>query len=159
MRNLLLFLAVILIAADTTPRAKDVPVPATCTPEVNAVLTDIVRHGSSRQVYNVMVCGTAAAPTAYFVSQDAQGYRHATEIAAPLTDGTTARIKVLTNDRRDGVVLAKTGDRIIVFGWYNQPYPWEHVDGVINNAFCAIHPDLYNGWVVVNGKRWPTGGC
>jgi hypothetical protein len=150
----------VMVRAATSASAKEMPVPALCTPEINAVLADLVAGHGPDQAYNIMVCGIVTEDTTLGQAVDRTPSHHQTIVAAPVANGPPLFIKIITNDRRDGVVRAKKGDHVEAFGWYFKAAGWERpAVGVINNTFCAIHGDLYNGWVVVNGIRWPRAGC
>jgi len=161
LRILTVAVSIVAVMVPTAPvlAAKDMPVPALCTPEVNAVLADLIAHGPD-QAYNIMVCGIVSEATTLDPAVDRSFSRHQTVVAAPVASGPPILIKILTNDRRDGIVLAKKGDHVAAFGWYFKTAAWERpAVGGINNTFCAIHADLYNGWIAVNGIRWPRSGC
>lgn len=132
--------------------AKDVPVPASCTPQVNQGLSELIASGTRRDVDNVMVCGVAAQNTR-IQSGGRHGTHHITTIAVQLPTGQTVSVQVVTNDALEGVVTAQKGDSVFAYGQaYLTHGPW--VAG-IHEVHCSTHFGADNGWVVVAGVKIP----
>ena len=55
--KLLLYLALAISCTATALAQRNVPVPASCTPQVNQKLYDLLNSGTRSNVDNVMVCG------------------------------------------------------------------------------------------------------
>ena len=140
--------------------ATDVPVPAACTAVVNAPLAALVTAGAPDQVDNVIVCGTVARATYFQSSRGPAGSHHVTSVAAPIATGGTLLVQVVTNDRLDGVVSAQTGDRVFALGQFYQTTVRQRPFAAgLHDTHCATHRGADNGWIVVNGNRWPKGSC
>ncbi|HEX3467466.1 MAG TPA: hypothetical protein VHT05_05240 [Candidatus Elarobacter sp.] len=154
--------AMLLVAAvSTVPLAGcgGATVPAHCTADVNAELADLIARGYDGTIDNVMVCGTAFA-----ASRPLAGGRYGSHallpLRVPLPGGGSALVEVVTNDNLDGVVTAPRGAQVAAFGQYyrttgdQRPF----VAG-IHDTHCATHRGAANGWVVVDGSRYPRNGC
>jgi hypothetical protein len=127
-------------------------VPATCTPQVNQRLAEIIASQTRRDVDNVMVCGTATQKTR-LQAGGRHGDHHITTIAVPLPSGQTVNVQVVTNDDLDGVVIARAADPIFAYGQaYVTHRPWA---AGIHDVHCSTHPAADNGWVVVAGVKTP----
>jgi hypothetical protein len=153
-------LGALLLSAGTFPAcAADVPVPPTCTAQVNAQLSGLIAEQRDRPVDNVMVCGTTIGS-----SRPQRGGPHGDHqllpLKAPLPDGGTALVEVVTNDSLDGRVTAPRGATVFAYGQYfhtsrrQRPF----VAG-IHDVHCATHRGADNGWVVVNGAKYPARSC
>jgi hypothetical protein len=138
-------------------RAADVAVPSRCDAAVNARLAQLIAERHAGAVDNVMVCGTTIA-----ASRSRHGSRadHALiPLRVPLATG-SALVEVVTNDVLDGHVTAPRGARVAAYGQYflanerQRPF----VAG-IHETHCATHRGADNGWVVVNGTRYPQRRC
>jgi hypothetical protein len=139
--------------------ARDVPVPSACTPDVNAQLGSLVAESHDGPVDNVMVCGTTIGP-----SRVQRGGPHGDHqllpLRVPLAGGTSALVEVVTNDSLDGRVTAPRGASVFAYGQYfhtsrrQRPF----VAGV-HDVHCATHRGADNGWVVVDGAKYPRAGC
>ena len=140
--------------------ATDVPVPASCTAAVNAPLATLVTAGAPEQVDNVIICGTVTRATYFQSSRGAAGSHHVTSVAAPIATGGTLLVQIVTNDRLDGVVSAQTGDRVFALGQFYQTTVRQRPFAAgLHDTHCATHRGADNGWIVVNGDRWPKGSC
>lgn len=160
----LVFLAVSLPSA----RAATKPVPASCTPAVNAGMVQFIQQqqasGSEGDQDNVMVCGTAlrnALPQ--HAGHSGAGAHHLLVLSVPTANGTIT-IEVVTNDQLDGVVTAHTGDAVFAYGqaFYDlRPLRIAGLTAVagLHEPHCATHAGADDGWVVVAGKRYPAQGC
>ena len=139
--------------------ARDVPVPNACTPAVNAQLSALIAERRDGPVDNVMACGTTIGP-----SRVQRGGPHGDHqllpLRVPLDGGGTALVEVVTNDSLDGRVTAPRGATVFAYGQYfhtsrrQRPF----VAGV-HDVHCATHRGADNGWVVVNGTKFPQRGC
>ncbi len=142
----------IAFAATTLVAQRNVPVPATCTPQVNQRLADIIASQTRRDIDNVMVCGVATRKTR-LQAGGRHGDHHITSIAAPLLDGQTVNVQVVTNDDLDGVVVARPNDPVFAYGQaYVAHGPWA---AGVHDVHCSTHPGADNGWVVVAGVKTP----
>ncbi|MDP9107218.1 MAG: hypothetical protein M3N49_14970, partial [Candidatus Eremiobacteraeota bacterium] len=67
---------------------------------------------------------------------------------------------VVTNDDLDGRVTAPRGATVFAYGQYFQTTDRQRpfVAGV-HDVHCATHRGADNGWVVVNGTRYPQHPC
>jgi hypothetical protein len=152
-------IAASLIAIASCAAARDVPVPNACTPAVNARLAALIVEGHDGPVDGVMVCGTTFGP-----SRVQRGGPHGDHqllpLRVPLDGGATTRVEVVTNDDLDGRVTAPRGASVFAYGQYfrtslrQRPF----VAGV-HDVHCATHRGADNGWVVVNGTKFPQRGC
>jgi hypothetical protein len=153
-------LCALLLAAGTFPAcAGDVQVPAACSGGVNAQLSGLISEQHDGPVDNVMVCGTTIGS-----SRPQRGGTHGDHqllpLKVPLPDGGTALVEVVTNDSLDGRVTAPRGAAVFAYGQYfhtsrrQRPF----VAG-IHDVHCATHRGADNGWVVVNGTKFPQRSC
>jgi hypothetical protein len=137
--------------------ATDVPVPASCTPAVNAELATLVTDGSPRELDNVMVCGVATRATYFQRSRGYAGSHHVTSVSAPISTGGSILVQIVTNDSLDGIVTAQAGDAVYALGQFYQTTERQRPYAAgIHDTHCATHRGADNGWVVVNAKRWPA---
>jgi len=131
---------------------RDVPVPSTCTPQVNAGLARLIAENPRRNVDNVMACGIATQKTRV-QRGGPHGSHHVTTIAAPLPNGQTGNVQIVTNDDLDGPVVAQLNDPVIAYGQgYISHGLWA---AGIHDTHCSTHPGADNGWVVVAGVKTP----
>lgn len=159
---------VVLATCASLAHAATQPVPPSCSAAVNAgMLQFITAHQGSGQEGdqdNVMVCGTAlrnAIPQ--HAGHSGTGAHHLLVISAPTTQGAIT-IEVVTNDQLDGVVSASTGDAVYAYGQaFFDDRPLRAgglpVTAGLHEPHCATHAGADDGWVVVNGKRYPAQGC
>lgn len=151
-RVLLLTMYVVLFAA-LAFAANDVPVPATCTPQVNQKLADLMASHTNRDVDNIMVCGIATEKS-HVQRGGPHGSHHVTTLAVSLPNGQTVNVQVVTNDDLDGTVTANPNDQVFAYGQgYLTHGRW--VAGV-HDVHCSTHPGADNGWVVVAGVKTPS---
>jgi hypothetical protein len=138
----------------TTAGAQNVPVPAACSPQVNATLASLVTAGRRGDVDNVMVCGTTISS-----SRTQYGGRHGDHQILPLRvhfpDGSAHLIEVVTNDALDGRVTARQGAQVFALGQYFNDGPGQHFEAGLHDVHCATHAGADNGWVVVDGVKAP----
>ena len=157
-RLLSIALALVLLLPCPAYAATDVPVPPSCTPAVNEQISSLLasasNSGSAHPVDNVMVCGVTVSP-----SRTQSGGRHGSHeilpLAVHLTDGSTRLVEVVTNDDLDGIVTAPKGAQVFAFGQAFFPNEGRFVAG-IHEVHCATHAGADNGWVVVNGTKFPA---
>ena len=141
-----------LSAAQAAVAAKDVPVPASCTPGVNQGIANLIASQTRQDVDNIMVCGVATQRTTV-QSGGPHGSHHVTTISAALPNGQTVSVQVVTNDALDGVVVAQPHDPVFAYGQsYVTHGRW--VAGV-HDVHCSTHAGADNGWVVVAGVKTP----
>ena len=134
--------------------AHDVPVPASCTPEINQKLANLLQAGTQAPVDNVMVCGITISP-----SRPQRGGSHGTHEILPLTvvfpGGATKLVEVVTNDALDGKITAPAKAAVFAYGQAFFDNTGHFVAG-IHDVHCSTHRGADNGWVVVNGTKYPA---
>ncbi len=134
--------------------ATDVPVPASCTPAVNAGLANLLASHPAQPVDNVMVCGVTVSS-----SRTQRGGPHGNHEILPLRvtlpDGSVRLVEVVTNDDLDGVVTAPAQVPVFALGQAFFPSGGRFVAGV-HDVHCATHAGADNGWVVVSGTKYPA---
>ena len=152
--------ATLLALGACAPGATDVANPARCTPAVNRELARLIAEQHADAVDNVMVCGTTIGPSR--AQRRSRGSAHQLiPLRVPLADdGRFALVEVVTNDDLDGRVTAPRGATVIAYGQYfsttDRQRPF--VAGV-HDVHCATHRGADNGWVVVDGTKYPRRGC
>jgi hypothetical protein len=153
--NIMLCTAVLAtVPAICVAQAVDVPVPETCTKEVNAHLSDLMRSRPKEPTDNVMVCGETTG-NSHKQKAGKHGAHQMIPILATMPDGSKRPIDVVTNDELDGKVTAKKGDKVFAYG---QVY-FDNLHGAaagIHDVHCSTHKGANNGWVVVNGVKSPN---
>jgi len=138
------------------PPAKDIAVPASCTPDVNAQLAQLIHSHPTPQVLNVMVCGTSTG--AYFVPRaGSTGLHHHIPITMTAPDGTTYTVVVVANDSLDHLapsVAFPAGATVFAYGrvYFDDPSYQAGLDEV----HCSTNAQANNGWFVVNGTKYPA---
>ena len=141
-------------AAAVSAGGRDVPVPQSCTPEVNQKLAGLLAQQTQNNVDNVMVCGTTISP-----SRTQRGGEHGSHEVLPLVvnlPGAGSRlVEVVTNDDLDGTVTAPKGARVYAYGQAFFDQGSRFVAG-IHDVHCATHRGADNGWVVVEGVKSPA---
>jgi hypothetical protein len=142
------------IASFAAQGQKTVPVPQSCTPQVNQKLGELLSTPPSHSVDNVMVCGITASS-----SRTQSGGPHGSHQILPLRvtfpDGNTRLVEVVTNDDLDGVVTAPANAQIYAYGQAFFPSRGHFAAG-IHDVHCSTHRGADNGWVVVNGQQHPA---
>lgn len=140
--------------------AGDASVPASCSAAVNARLAQLVAEQHDGPVDGIMVCGTAFGP-----SRPQRAGPHGSHQLIPLRvpldpAGHSALVEVVTNDVLDGHVTAPRGATVFALGQYFRTTPGQRpfVAG-IHDVHCATHRGAANGWVVVDGAKYPPAGC
>lgn len=145
-------LIVLAFASRPALAARNVPVPASCTPQVNRGIADLIASGTSRDVDNIMVCGRAIEKTRVRHGGP-HGSHHVTTVAAQLPNGQTVNVQVVANDDLDGVVTARPNDPVFAYGQgYVSHGFWA---AGVHDVHCSTHPGADNGWVVVAGVKTP----
>ena len=139
--------------------ANDVAAPASCNAAVNAQLARLIDEHHDDPVDNVMVCGTTLGS-----SRPQRAGRHGGHqlipLRVPVAPGRSALVEVVTNDDLDGRVTAPRGAHVAAYGQYfltserQRPF----VAG-IHDVHCATHRGADNGWVVVDGVKYPQRSC
>jgi hypothetical protein len=141
-----------------TAAATDVPVPLRCDAAVNAPLAKLVAAQHAGAVDNVMVCGRTIGPSRPQRAGPHGGHQ-LIPLRVPLAGG-SALVEVVTNDALDGPVTAPRGAAVFAYGQYfltsDRQRPF--VAGV-HEVHCATHRGAANGWVVVNGTKYPQRRC
>ena len=141
-------------ASATTRNGRDVPVPQSCTPDVNQKLAELLAQHTTGNVDNVMVCGTTLSP-----SRTQHGGEHGSHEILPLLvtlpGAGSKQVEVVTNDDLDGVVTAPKGAQVFAYGQAFFDQGSRFVAG-IHDVHCATHRTADNGWVVVNGQKSPA---
>jgi hypothetical protein len=147
-----LFAATALLSLPASALGRDIPVPSSCTPQVNSKLQQMIHDQPHGYVENVMVCGTATGTRVN--SGGKHGSHHIITVEAPLPQNQTVSVQIAINDTLDGVVSAAPGDHVFAYGQgYISGGKWA---AGIHDVHCSTHRAADNGWVVVNGKRTPT---
>jgi hypothetical protein len=132
--------------------AADVAVPSACTPEVNRRLMDLLKSGAGGPVDNVMVCGQTISSSR---PQNGRGGDHQIlPLQVRFPDGSSKLIEVVTNDELDGRVTAPPHASVLAYGQAFFDNTRRFAAG-IHDVHCATHRGADNGWVVVNGARYP----
>ncbi|GGH06414.1 hypothetical protein [Silvibacterium dinghuense] len=133
-------------------QGRDVPVPASCSPQVNAGLQQMIRSHPRGYVENVMACGVATGTRVNHGGR--HGSHHIITLDVTLPQDGAVKIQVAINDALDGTVSANAGDSVFAYGQgYVTGGLW--VAG-IHDVHCSTHPTADNGWVVVNGAKTPN---
>lgn len=139
-------------AAVSLAQGRDVPVPSSCTPQVNQNLYQMIQHQPRGYEENVMVCGTAVKTTVN--SGGRHGSHHIITLSVRLPDNGNVRVEVAINDSLDGPVTARPGQQVFAYGQgYIAHGAW--VAG-IHDVHCATHRSADNGWVVIDGAKTPS---
>ncbi|KAA6464904.1 hypothetical protein DYQ86_02815 [Acidobacteria bacterium AB60] len=132
--------------------AKDVPVPTSCTPQVNAGLAQMIAQHPTRDIDNVMACGIAT-QRSRVQRGGPHGSHHVTTIAVTLPDGQKVNVQIVTNDDLDGPVVVQVNDPVFAYGQgYISHGLWA---AGIHDTHCSTHRGADNGWVVVAGVKTP----
>jgi hypothetical protein len=152
--------AALVAAGACAPAATDVAVPASCTPSTNDRLARLIAEQHAGAVDNVMVCGTTIGPSRP-QRRGRRGAHQLIPLRVPIAGGgSTALVEVVTNDDLDGRVTAPRGATVFAYGQYflttDRQRPF--VAG-LHDVHCATHRGADNGWVVVNGTKYPQRGC
>ena len=153
-------LSTALAAVGACAPAATAAIPTQCTPAVNDRLAQLIAEQHDGAVDNVMVCGTTIAPSRP-QRRGPHGSHQLIPLRVPLAgDGRFALVEVVTNDDLDGRVTAPRGATVIAYGQYFRTSDRQRpfVAGV-HDVHCATHRGADNGWVVVNGTKYPQDGC
>jgi len=137
-------------------RDGDVPVPASCSAQVNEKLAGLISAGQSSAVDNVMVCGITVS-----ASRTQHGRAHGDHEIFPLRvtmpGGDVRLVEVVSNDELDGKVTAGPNTAVFAYGQAFFPSGGRFVAGV-HDVHCSTHRGADNGWIVVGGEKHP-GSC
>jgi len=137
----------------TASAADDVPVPPSCTQEVNSRLAQLIKLGTRQNVDNVMVCGVTAR-SARPQRPGKHGGHQLLSVRAQLPGIGTRLVQIAINDELDGVVTAPAHATVFAYGQAFFDSTGSFVAG-IHDVHCSTHNGADNGWVVVNGKKSP----
>jgi hypothetical protein len=148
------FFILLTVLASSLWAANDVPVPASCTPDVNASLGRLLASGAQHDVDNVMVCGETTRRSRYQPA-GSHGSHHVMSLLAHFPDGSSKLIEVVTNDDLDGVVTAPAHAQVFAYGQAFFSNTRQFSAG-IHDTHCSTHRGADNGWVVVNGEKHPA---
>ena len=144
----------IALAAPGAQAQNTVPVPQSCTPQVNQKLGALLSSGQTHSVDNVMVCGITVSS-----SRTQSGGPHGSHQILPLRvtfpDENTRLVEVVTNDDLDGVVTAPVNAQVLAYGQAFFPSHGRFAAG-IHDVHCSTHRGADHGWVVVNGQQHPV---
>ena len=143
----------VVLALSSAWAQNNVPVPQSCTPQVNEKRGNLLSSGEKQSMDNVMVCGITVSP-----SRTQSGGPHGSHQILPLRvtfpDSSTHLVEVVTNDDLDGVVTAPVNAQVYAYGQAFFPSKGRFVAG-IHDVHCSTHRGADNGWVVVNGQQHP----
>ena len=132
--------------------AADVAVPRACTPEVNRHLMELLQNHGQGPVDNVMVCGQTVSSSR---PQHGRGGEHQIlPLQVRFPGGVTKLVEVVTNDDLDGHVTAPPHATVLAYGQAFFDNTRQFAAG-IHEVHCASHRGADDGWVVVNGTRYP----
>jgi hypothetical protein len=150
------FAGVLLVGLVSYPAwaQNNVPVPESCSAQVNEKLGNLLSSGEKHSVDNVMVCGPTVSPSRT-QSGGPHGSHQILPIRAAFPDGTTHLVEVVTNDDLDGVITAPVNAQVYAYGQAFFPSIGHFVAG-IHDVHCSTHRGADNGWVVVNGQQHPA---
>ena len=133
---------------------RNVPVPASCSSQVNQKLFDLLSSGRHSNIDNVMVCGVTTSS-----SRTQRGGAHGSHQILPLRvtmpNGDVRPVEVVTNDDLDSVVTAPVNASVFAYGQAFFPSGGRFAAG-IHDVHCSTHRGADNGWVVVNGVKHPS---
>jgi len=150
----ILIAGVVLQIAAPALFAADVPVPATCTPQVNQKLAELIASQTTHSVDNVMVCGITAS-----ASRTQHGGPHGDHEIFPLRvtmpDGNVRLVEVVSNNELDGPLSSGPNTAVYAYGQAFFPTKGRFIAGV-HDVHCATHRGADNGWIVVDGHKHPT---
>ncbi|MCU1260699.1 MAG: hypothetical protein JWO80_3584 [Bryobacterales bacterium] len=147
-------LLVALLLALAAPAANDVPVPTSCTPEVNRKLAELVASGQRNPVDNVMVCGITTG-SSHTQRGGPHGDHQIIPVLVTFPDKSTHQIEIVTNDALDGKITAPPKALVFAYGQAFFDQTGQFAAG-IHETHCATHRGADNGWIIVNGARHPT---
>jgi hypothetical protein len=155
-RVIALTVLVTLLAPGPSFAQVDAAVPAACADAVNAAAARLIADARRVEVDNVMVCGTTV--SASRAQYGSRGNHHILPLRVALPGVGTQLIEVVTNDVLDGIVTAPSRAVVFAYGQLYLPARRPFVAGV-HDTHCATHRGAANGWVVVNGNRFPQHTC
>lgn len=151
--------AVIALTGCARAGAKDVAPPRACDGAVNAQIAGLIAERHDGPVDNVLVCGTTIGSSRHQRGGPHGGHQ-LLPLRIPLPGGRSTLVEVVTNDSLDGRVTAPAGAHVAAYGQYfltsarQRPF----VAG-LHDVHCATHRGADNGWVVVDGTRYPQRSC
>ena len=154
MRKSICFSAGMFLCALAAMAANDVPVPASCTPDVNARLAQLIQAGTRQDTDNVMVCGITT-KAAKAQKPGRHGGHEILSLRVQLPGIGSRLIQIAINDDLDGVITAPANASIFAYGQAYFDNTGQFAAG-IHDVHCSTHSGADNGWIVVNGKKSPT---
>jgi hypothetical protein len=157
MRNLLRISLGFFLCAGAALAANDVPVPDKCTSSVNAELAKLVKAKTTKNVDNVMVCGTTSRASQHQKS-GSHGPHEILTLSVALPGLGTKTVQIAINDDLDGKVTAPANAQVFAYGQAYFDKGAKYVAG-IHDVHCSTHAGADNGWIVVNGKKSPATPC
>jgi hypothetical protein len=148
-------LAIVLgCAALPAAAQRDVPVPGSCTPQVNQKLFSLLQAGTSRSVDNVMVCGITVS-SSHWQRGGEHGSHSILPLGVTMPDGNVRLVEVVINEDLDGRITAPVRASVFAYGQAFFPDRGRYAAG-IHDVHCSTHRGADNGWVVVNGDKHPV---
>jgi hypothetical protein len=125
----------------------------TCTPDKNQRLLNLLSAGQTRPVDNILVCGVTISPS-YTHSGGAEGSHQILPLRVAFPDGSSKLVEVVTNDDLDGVLSAPEGAAVSAYGqaFFDRT---GRFDAGIHDVHCSTHRGADDGWVIINGLKFP----
>ncbi len=154
MQKLLIALLSVAGCVGVVRAANNVPVPGTCTSQVNQKLSGLLSSGQQSDIYNVMVCGVTTQPSRT-QRGGPNGDHQILSLRVAFSDGSTQLIEVVTNDGLDGKVTAPANVQVFAYGRAFFSNIKQYAAG-IDDVHCATSRRADNGWVVVSGTKYPN---
>jgi hypothetical protein len=124
-----------------------------CTPDKNQRLLDLLNAGASRPVDNVMVCGVTIGPSRTH-SGGPEGSHQILALRVTFPDGSSRLVEVVTNDDLDGALSATEGAAVSAYGQAFFDRTGRFAAG-IHDVHCSTHRGADDGWVTINGQKFP----
>jgi hypothetical protein len=141
------------LAAFCASAANDVPVPTSCTPDVNGRMAQLLAANTRNPTDNVMVCGTTSS-SSHTQKGGPHGDHQIIPLLVQLPNGSSRPVEVVTNDALDGKVTASA--HVVVFAYGQAFFDAPRFAAGVHDVHCSTHAGADNGWVVVNGVKHPT---
>ncbi|MBV9268132.1 MAG: hypothetical protein JO061_18330, partial [Acidobacteriaceae bacterium] len=147
-------IALLVAGASIAYAANDVPVPSSCTPDINSKLAQLIASKPQGPVDNVMVCGTTTRRSRYQPAGQ-HGSHHVFSVLAAFPDGSKQLVEVVTNDSLDGVITAPAQAQLFAYGQAFFDNTNQFAAG-IHDTHCSTHAGADNGWIVIDGVKHPS---
>lgn len=135
--------------------ANNVPVPSSCTPDVNSKLAQLLAGGASGPVDNVMACGVTTG-SSHTQKGGPHGNHQIIPVLVTFPDRSTHQIEIVTNDSLDGKITAPARASVFAYGQAFFDNMGKFAAG-LHDTHCSTHRGADNGWVVINGAKFPKG--